>query len=111
MKITSLIENNPSPERQDLRAEFGLSLHIEHEGAGILFDTGATGAFSRNAPQLGIDLTAVDVAVLSHHHFDHGGGLAAFLEQNSRAVVYLKRPVEGVPYGRAVSLESEAWQV
>jgi 7,8-dihydropterin-6-yl-methyl-4-(beta-D-ribofuranosyl)aminobenzene 5'-phosphate synthase len=107
MKVTSLIENQNSAERPELQAEFGLSLHVEHNGTRILFDTGTSGAFARNAGPLGIDLQAVDLAVLSHHHFDHGGGLAAFLEQNSSAVVYLKRPPGGAPHARVLGLISK----
>jgi 7,8-dihydropterin-6-yl-methyl-4-(beta-D-ribofuranosyl)aminobenzene 5'-phosphate synthase len=106
MKITSLVENSNSQDRPDLEAEFGLSLHVEVRGTAALFDTGSSGAFARNAGRLGIDVAAVDLAVLSHHHFDHGGGLAALLEQNSRAPVYLKRPVEGDPWARVFGLVS-----
>lgn len=106
MKITTLVENTKPPGRRDLQAEFGLSLHIEHGDAKILFDTGASDAFSRNADSLGIDLEAVDLAVLSHHHFDHGGGLATFFERNARARVYMKRSVDGTPFVRAFGLLS-----
>lgn len=91
MRMTVLIENDGAAERSDLVAEFGLSLHFEFHGTRILFDTGASGAFAGNAERLGIDLAAVDIAVLSHHHFDHGGGLARFLDLNRRARVYLRR--------------------
>lgn len=90
MRMTVLIENNESPVRDDLIAEFGLSLLFELDDALVLFDTGSTGAFVDNAERLGVDLAAVDLAVLSHHHFDHGGGLARFLELNDHAPVYLR---------------------
>jgi len=101
MKITTLIENHPSPDRDDLVAEFGLSLLVEHEETRILFDTGASGTFAENADRLGLDLAEVDLAILSHHHFDHGGGLGTFFGRNSTARVHLKRPPEGEPYARA----------
>jgi len=100
MRVTGLIENRESPDHPELQAEFGLSLHVSLDGTRILFDTGSTGAFTRNARELGIDLAEVDLAVLSHHHFDHGGGIEAFFERNSRAAVHLKRPPVGTPYAR-----------
>ena len=85
MRVTTLIENDEPESRGDLTAEFGLSLLIETETATVLFDTGATGAFADNAAALGIDLGAVDLAVLSHHHFDHGGGLPRFFDAHPKA--------------------------
>ena len=91
MKITALIENNKVEDRDDLCPEFGLSLHIEINGSKILFDMGSSAAFADNAEALGIDLADVGVAVVSHHHFDHGGGLERFFELNDRALVYLRQ--------------------
>jgi 7,8-dihydropterin-6-yl-methyl-4-(beta-D-ribofuranosyl)aminobenzene 5'-phosphate synthase len=90
MKITALIENNKIEERDDLYPEFGLSLHVQVNGSKILFDMGASAMFARNAEVLGIDIADVGVAVVSHHHFDHGGGLERFFELNDRALVFLR---------------------
>jgi 7,8-dihydropterin-6-yl-methyl-4-(beta-D-ribofuranosyl)aminobenzene 5'-phosphate synthase len=93
MRVVSLIDNEAGAG--DLECEFGLSVHVDTGRVRVLFDFGASGAFADNAAALGIDLAAVDLAVLSHQHFDHGGGLARFLELNGRAPVYLRdRPVE-----------------
>ena len=87
MKITSLLENTASSHK--VRSEHGLSLYIEADSHRILFDMGQTDLFYENAVSLGIDLKNVDFAVLSHGHYDHGGGLAKFLEINTTAPVYI----------------------
>ena len=89
MKITVLAENTAC--REDLMCEHGLSLFIETGKHRILFDAGQTDAFAENAAKLGIDLKAADLAILSHGHYDHSGGLACFLNENSSAPVYLHR--------------------
>lgn len=68
--------------------EHGLSLHLSVMGLQVLFDMGQSGAFVHNAAASGIDLSQVDCAILSHGHYDHGGGLPAFLQANDRALVY-----------------------
>lgn len=87
MKIHVLMENTASSA--DFAAEHGLSILVESGGLSILFDSGATPAFSDNARKMGVDLSRVDLAVLSHGHYDHGGGLACFLEQNRRSDVWI----------------------
>ncbi len=89
MKITALTENVSNCPA--LGCEHGLSLFLETEDRVVLFDMGATGLFAENAEKLGADLRRVDFAVLSHGHWDHGGGLRRFLDINDRAPVYLSR--------------------
>lgn len=89
MKITVLAENTTN--RPELEAEHGLSLLIETEDHLILFDMGQSDLFIKNAEKLGLNLRDVDIAVISHGHYDHGGGLMAFLALNSTAPVYINR--------------------
>ena len=88
MKIVTLIENT-APE--NLIAEWGLSLLIEYRGKRYLLDAGGSERFAENADRLGVPLSEVDAAILSHAHFDHSGGLEAFCAQNDRAPVYIRR--------------------
>jgi 7,8-dihydropterin-6-yl-methyl-4-(beta-D-ribofuranosyl)aminobenzene 5'-phosphate synthase len=90
MKVTVLVENTADAGAR-LAGEHGLSLHIMHGSLALLHDTGASGLFADNAAALGIDLALVGFAVLSHGHYDHGGGLARFLEVNGQAPVYMAR--------------------
>lgn len=78
MKITVLMENTTPSNR--LCAKHGLSLFVETKTHKILFDMGPDASFLDNAAKLGADVSAVDFAALSHGHFDHAGGLQAFLD-------------------------------
>lgn len=98
MKITSLLENTTTYD--NIKVEHGLSLYIETEQHKILFDMGQTDLFYQNALTLGIDLTKVDIAILSHGHYDHGGGLAKFLEVNTHAPVYIHKDAFFPHYNR-----------
>ena len=88
MMLKVLSENTTASK--EFGYEHGLSLYVETEKHRLLFDTGASGLFAENADKLGVDLSAVDIALLSHGHYDHGGGLKTFLEKNERAKVYVQ---------------------
>ncbi len=112
MKITALVENTSCCS---LPVEHGLSLYIETSAHGsettehnpnapetdafhaeatsgttkILFDMGQGTLFAENARALGVSIEEVDLAVISHGHYDHGGGLSTFLQLNHKAPVYI----------------------
>ena len=87
MIITTLMENTACAEC--FTAEHGLSIYIETKDHIILFDSGPSGAFADNAAKLGADLSKVEMAILSHGHYDHGGGLLRFMEKNKTAPIYM----------------------
>ncbi len=70
----------------------------------MLFDTGASALFKENAGLLDVSLDDIDFVVLSHGHFDHGGGLRAFLTANTDAPVYLKEEAFGRHYIRLLGI-------
>ncbi len=89
MLIKTLIEDKKiSP---NLKNEHGLSYYIETAGHKILFDTGASDTFISNAEKMNVNLDKIDYAIISHGHYDHGGGLNAFLSINSTAPVYINK--------------------
>lgn len=84
-RITCLVEDKPS---HTLMGEHGLSLYIEGE-RDILFDTGQSSLFAENASILGLELGGADAAIISHGHYDHGGGLRHFMGINDSAEVFM----------------------
>lgn len=73
MRLTVLTENVAGGK---FLAEHGISYLIEIDGEKILWDTGHSEVFIKNAHKLGIDIHSdVKKVVLSHGHWDHGDGL------------------------------------
>jgi len=99
MKIKVLIDNRECSEKANsagccrlvLQPEWGLSALIEFNDRKILLDTGASAAFAANAGAMNADLSKVDVAVLSHAHFDHSNGMETFFAVNDHATFYLRK--------------------
>jgi len=85
--VTVLVDNARGGE--GLRSQWGLSCWIEAGDSRVLLDCGATSAFVRNAAELGVALETADAFVLSHGHYDHGGGLAAVMQAAPRARLVL----------------------
>ena len=62
-------------EKMGLRRDFGFSTVVEYRGKTILFDAGTDArVFESNLKTLKIDLRRVDIAIVSHGHYDHTGG-------------------------------------
>lgn len=87
MRIKVLVDNNT---KSTLQAEWGLSLCIEYEGRRILLDAGTTGIFADNAKALGIPVEKIELAVLSHAHYDHADGFLRFFQENKNAKCYIR---------------------
>ncbi|MBC7920668.1 MAG: MBL fold metallo-hydrolase [Ferruginibacter sp.] len=77
-------------ERKGLQHDFGFSSIVEYQGKTILFDAGTNAkVFERNVKSLKIDLRKIDVAILSHGHYDHIGGFDYLLSVNPKVKIYL----------------------
>ncbi|QWC00065.1 MBL fold metallo-hydrolase [Mycoplasmatota bacterium] len=96
MKIVTLVEDNKKID--GIEAEHGVSFFIETQKHKLLFDLGQGDLFSLNAKKLNIDLTDVDTVIISHGHYDHGGGLKTFLNINSHAKIYIQASAIGEFY-------------
>lgn len=89
MKIKVLVENTSISEA--FNCEHGLSLYIETKKHKLLFDVGASSLFAENAKKMDVDLSEIDLVIISHGHYDHGGGLKTFLSNNSKAKIYISK--------------------
>ena len=79
--------------------DWGYAALVEVGDTRILFDTGNDAdVFKRNAAATGVDLTRLDVAVMSHRHGDHMGGLAHLLAINPGVKIHAPKEGFGV-YG------------
>ena len=87
MRIINIIENTAG--KNDCIPEHGLCFYVETKKHKILVDTGASGLLVENADQLGIDLSEVDTVVITHGHYDHGGGILSFADLNDTATIYI----------------------
>ncbi len=65
--------------------EWGFAALVEADGNRILFDTGRfPDTVLKNVQSLGVDLSGITEVVLSHHHYDHTGGLLTLRRELSR---------------------------
>ncbi|MGB9796156.1 MBL fold metallo-hydrolase [Fervidobacterium gondwanense] len=76
---------------EPLIREHGFSVLVEKDGEPpLLFDTGHTDVFLRNAEIIGKNLLEVGNVVISHGHYDHAGGLRYLANLGKRFNVFLR---------------------
>ena len=96
MQIINLVENELGSS--GCEAAHGLSFYVETKNHKLLFDTSPSEVVLRNAQKLGVDLTVIDTVILSHGHYDHSGGILAFVEINPQAKIYMQHNAGGEYY-------------
>ena len=107
MKITIIYDNETSNET--LKPDWGFSCLIEAYGRKILFDTGGSGAILlKNMDTLGIDPHSIREVFISHIHFDHTGGLSAFLDINDKVTLYAPSSLRGVFHVKEIIYEDKS---
>jgi 7,8-dihydropterin-6-yl-methyl-4-(beta-D-ribofuranosyl)aminobenzene 5'-phosphate synthase len=103
MKLTVLVDNNTIIDRYFL-AEPGLSFLLEDvnptadiksgENLSVLFDTGYSDIFIKNALKMGRDLGQLKHIVLSHSHLDHSWGIEPLIRY------FTELEIENRPFNR-----------
>jgi len=111
MQITILYDNDVY--KKGLQADWGFSCLVEIENTPtILFDTGTNGSILlSNMEKLNIDPASVDEIFISHAHFDHVGGLSAFLNVKSDVTVYVPPSLRGIRGVKEVVSVSEPLKI
>ena len=87
-KLLNLYDN--IGEMEQAITDWGFAVLIQYNGKVILFDGGASAAIlQHNAGILKADLKNVDMAILSHSHFDHISGFDYLLNVNPDVELFL----------------------
>ncbi len=95
MKITIIYDNTSL--KNELQPDWGFSARVAYQEKKILFDTGANGTILlSNMQKLGINPEKFQDVFISHAHFDHTGGLSAFLNMNNNVKVWGPPSFRGV---------------
>jgi 7,8-dihydropterin-6-yl-methyl-4-(beta-D-ribofuranosyl)aminobenzene 5'-phosphate synthase len=88
VSVTILYDNYVYAE--GLKSDWGFSCLLTGTEKTILFDTGKKGELLlENIEKLKINPKDIEVVVISHNHWDHTGGLLAFLGKNSEVSIFL----------------------
>lgn len=103
MRLTIIFENHAG-YRKGLLGYHGFSALVEHRGKKVLVDTGTDGkVLLGNMTELGFSPDEIDAVFLTHGHYDHTGGLRAFLESRNSGIDVYAHP--GI-FARRIALKS-----
>jgi len=103
MRIAVIVDNNLY--KQGMETAWGLSIYVEAMGKKILFDAGPDpDVLERNAKSMGIDLSHIDFAAISHSHGDHTGGLELLASLKPSLKVYIPPSISLKSYVSDVGL-------
>jgi len=106
MKITILYDNTVF--QSGLKSDWGFSCLVEAQNKTFLFDTGSNGSILLyNMKKLDIDPLSIDEVFISHQHFDHIGGLSAFLNENNKVKIYVPISLRGIRNAKEIILIDE----
>lgn len=76
-------------KQTDLHKDFGFSCITKYNGTTILFDAGSNAdIFEENIKKLGVDLSSIDIVIISHSHFDHLNGIDYLLKVSPKVKIY-----------------------
>lgn len=106
MNITIIYDNTSINKK--LQSDWGFAAFLEINQHKILFDTGGNGKILLdNMTELDIDPASINEIFLSHNHYDHTGGLSAFLNQNHNVIAYSPPSLRGIKNVRKLKYVKE----
>jgi 7,8-dihydropterin-6-yl-methyl-4-(beta-D-ribofuranosyl)aminobenzene 5'-phosphate synthase len=83
----NILFNNVRGEK-DFQTLWGFSCYIPE--LNLLFDTGSNGrVLLQNAKKMGIDFKEIKYLFISHHHWDHIGGIDTVIEENPNITMFV----------------------
>lgn len=90
----TILFDNYLYQEEGIKSKWGFACLVEGMEKTILFDTGSLGdILLYNFSRLKVNPKSVEIVVISHKHWDHIGGLPAFLEINPNVSVYMPASV------------------
>lgn len=105
MKVTIIYDN--TAYRSELEADWGFAVLVEVPNTPTtLFDTGSKGKILLdNMAKLNIHPQDIDEVFISHHHYDHVGGLSELLTANPNVKIYIPPSFHGLKSNQVVTIK------